>query len=321
MERYDAATRRQVIELVHQTRRRSGWPVKRTLRALDIAPSTFFAWSGAASLAPSYRPPRNLFEPLPAEKARLCEYALAHPADGYRRLTWMMLDEGIVALSEASVYRILREAGLNRRWRRSVYANLTKPQPPQAPDEQWHTDIMYLWVLGRWYFFVAVLDAYSRYIVHWELLLSMLAHDVVNVARRALEQTPGAHPRIVHDRGRQFTGREFHALIRQFALHDITIRVQHPQSNGIYERFNGSTRREGIGDVELLNAHHARAILARWVTRYNEQRLHSSLGYLPPAEYYRGDPQRRQRERKAKLDEALQARIAANRERLTQQAA
>jgi putative transposase len=321
MERYEEVTRRQIIELVQQTRIRSGWAVKRTLRALNVAPSTFFAWRDAAALVPRYRPARNLLEPLPAEKAAVCEYALAHSAEGYRRLTWMMLDEGVAALSQASVYRILRAAGLNRRWRRCVYTNLAKPQPPRAADEQWHTDLMYLWVGGRWYFFVAVLDAYSRYIVHWELLQSMLAHEVVDVIRRALEKTPAVQPRIVHDRGAQFTGREFRALIRHFSLHDITVRVAHPESNGVYERFNGSTRREGIGDTQLHDLYHARDILGRWVTRYNEQRLHSSLGYLPPAQYYRGDPQRRQHERKAKLAAALQIRVATNRERLTQQAA
>jgi len=321
LERYDAPLRERVIKLVEPTRKRSGRPVKRTLRALGIAPSSYFEWSGRPKLAPAYAVPRGLYEPLPQEKAAVCEFALEQPTDGYRRLTWMLLDANVAALSESGVYRILREAGLNRRWRRSVVCSLRKPTPPTRPDEQWHIDLMYLWVAGRWYFFVAVLDAYSRYIVHWELLTSMLAQDVVAVPHAALLLVPGATPRIVHDRGSQFTGKDFRNLVKYFALEDIKIRVNHPQSNGLYERFNGSTRREGIGDIELRDLYHAREVLEGWIERYNTQRLHSSLGYLPPVEYYRGNPQQRQAERREKLAAALQARITANRERLTQQAA
>jgi len=321
VERYDEPLRQHVIDLIDRTRQRSGWPVKRTLQVLGIAPSTYFAWTRRSTLAPTYRIPTGLFEPLPEEKALLCAFALAHPSDGYRRLTWMALDAGVAALSESSVYRILREAGLNRRWRRSELTGLRKPAKPIRPNEQWHTDLMYLWVSGRWYFFVAVMDAYSRYIVHWELLTSMLAKDVVAVTHAALLLVPGATPRMVHDRGGQFVGKEFKAIIKHFALQDIKIRVNHPESNGIYERFNGSTRREGIGDIELRDLYHARAVIAGWIVFYNTQRLHSSLGYLPPIEYYRGDPQQRQQERREKLAAALQARIAANKERLTQQAA
>ena len=144
---------------------------------------------------------------------------------------------------------------------------------------------------------------------------------MVAVAHAALLLVPGATPRIVHDRGSQFTSKDFRNLVKYFALEDIKIRVNHPQSNGLYERFNGSTRREGIGDIELRDLYHAREVLGGWIERYNTQRLHSSLGYLPPVEYYRGNPQQRQAERREKLAAALQARITANRERLTQQAA
>lgn len=321
MRRYDESIRRCVIELVDRTRVRSGWPVKRTLRELGIAASSYFAWTVRPTLAAAYQMPKGLCEPLPQEKAAVCAFALEHPDDGYRRLTWMLLDADIAALSASSVYRTLRDAGLNRRWRRSSCIGLRRPAKPTRPDEQWHTDLMYLWVAGRWYFFVAVLDAYSRYVVHWELLTSMLANDVVGVMHAALLLVPDAKPRVVHDRGVQFIGKEFKALVKQFALEDIKIRVRHPQSNGIYERFNGTTRREGIGSQDLRDLYQAREIIAAWVTYYNTQRLHSSLGYLPPVEYYRGRPELRQQLRRDKLAAAMQTRIAANKQRITQQAA
>lgn len=114
----------------------------------------------------------------------------------------------------------------------------------------------------------------------------------------------------MHDRGVQFTGRDFLAVIRAFQLEDIKIRMHHPQSNGIYERFNGLTRQEALRDL-----YHAREVLGCWVEAYNKRRLHSALGFLPPNEYYRGDPQARQRERQMKLNRALERRIEINQQR------
>ena len=314
MQRYCRQVRQRVIAAVEQARERSGWAIEESLRVLEIAPSTYYAWSQKRD-GPHWQAIFASRKPLIEEIAAVKSYALAHPTDGYRRITWMMIDEDIAALSESSVYRILRAAGLNGRWARSIADGGARPMPPSKPDQQWHSDIMYLWVNGRWYFFVAVLDAYSRYIIHWELLLSMTGADISGVLQRALESTSGAKPRIVHDRGAQFTGRDFRAVIKAFALEDIKIRLHHPQSNGVYERFNGSTRQEGLRDVELRDLYHARQVLGRWVGMYNTRRLHSALGFLPPIEYYRGDPSARQRERQCKLKRALERRIEINQQR------
>jgi putative transposase len=189
-----------------------------------------------------------------------------------------------------------------------------RPAPPTRPHERWHTDLMYLRIADSWYFLVTVLDAYSRYVVHWALLPSMTAQDVRGVIQAALEAT-GAHPEVVTDNGSQFTAAEFRHLVRLFALEHIRIRTYHPQSNGVVERFHRSTREE-LGDQVPRNLSQARAIIAQWVAHYNTERLHAALGYLPPAEYYQGNPAARQAERQLKLAAARQRRRATNRERL-----
>jgi transposase InsO family protein len=173
---------------------------------------------------------------------------------------------------------------------------------------------MYLRIQDTWYFLVTVLDAYSRYVVHWELLTTMQARDVRLVIQQALETT-GATPDIVTDNGSQFTAREFKDLVRRFAFEHIRIRWYHPESNGLVERFHRSTR-EAFGDAELRNLAHARALIGNWVREYNETRLHAGLGYLTPAEYYRGDPDARFAERQAKLTAGRERRRAINQERL-----
>src|SRR5690606_4399295 len=156
---------------------------------------------------------------LPEEKRAVLDYALAHPKDGYRRLAWQMIDADVAYLSPSSVYRVLNEADLLYRWKRSARSG-EAPAKPERPHERWHTDLMYLRVGDTWYVLVTVLDAYSRYVVHWGLLTSMSASDVRLVIQRALEltgRTGDVAPRLVTDNGVQFTSAEFRDLVRRFS--------------------------------------------------------------------------------------------------------
>ena len=104
--------------------------------------------------------------------------------------------------------------------------------------------------------------------------------------------------------------------MRRFAVEHIRIRAYHPESNGLVERFHRSTR-EALGEEALRTAARARALVGEWVRHYNEARLHAGLGYLTPAEYYRGDPAARRRERREKLERGRAERRRRNRERLS----
>ena len=108
-----------------------------------------------------------------------------------------MVDEDVAYVSASSVYRILSDADLFYRWKRSRRSG-EKPAEPTVPNERWHTDLMYLRVDDTWYFLVTVLDAYSRYVVHWDLLTTMTAAAVRVVVQDALKKT-GANPEVVTD--------------------------------------------------------------------------------------------------------------------------
>lgn len=318
--RFSAAVKAELLALVRVTQARTGWTVRRILKALGLSKARYRDWvKRAARDALTDRPPMAALRDgiLAEEKAAVIQYALAHPKDGYRRLTWQMVDADVAYLSPSSVYRILGEADLLSRWKRSQ-SHGTAPAKPTRPHERWHTDLMYLRIQDTWYFLVTVLDAYSRYVVHWELLTTMRAADVQVVIQHALEQT-GATPDVVTDNGSQFTAKEFKDLIRRFVFKHIRIRWYHPESNGLVERFHRSTR-EALGEAELRNLSQARELIGEWVREYNEERLHAGLGYLTPAEYYRGDPAARRAERDAKLTAGRERRRAINQARLKEAA-
>lgn len=314
--RFSAEEKAEVLHLVEVTRARTGWTIRRICRHLRLPRARYHDWkrrakrgrlADARSVGVSYR------AILPEEKEAALAYALSHPRDGYRRLAWQMVDADVAYLSPSSVYRILDDADLLYRWKRSTREGEAPPRPTR-PNERWHTDLMYLRVEDSWYFLVTVLDAYSRYVVHWELLASMTAADVRLVIQEALERTR-ATPRIVTDNGSQFTAKDFKQMVRLFELDHIRIRTYHPESNGLLERFHRSTR-EALSEAELGNLGRARELIGRWVAHYNEERLHAALHYLPPAEYYRGEPEARIEERNQKLERARRRRERINRARL-----
>jgi len=223
-----------------------------------------------------------------------------------------MVDEDIVYLAPSTVYRILDKHDLLYRWKRPEPGYSKRVPEATYPNEVWHVDLMYLWVRGRWYFLVSVLDSYSRFIVHWELALSMRAQEIAEIIATALEKVPGKKPRIVRDNGSQFVSKEWSEVIRHFELEEIPIRVRHPESNGRIERYHRSVREEAFGDREVEDLYQARDLLRQWVKYYNEERLHSALNYLCPVDYYEGNPEALLTERKRKLTAATARRKDVN---------
>ena len=319
--RYTASAKSEVLKLVAVTQARTGWTLRRILKRMGLAKSRYYDWKQREDeqlLEDLFSGPRNCAHTILAEeKAAVIAYALDHPREGYRRLAWMMIDDDVAYVSPTSAYRILSDEDLLYRWKRSTSEGVRPPEA-KVPNERWHTDLMYLRVQDTWYFLVTVLDAYSRYVVHWELLTTMTAAAVRVVIQDALKKT-GASPQVVTDNGSQFTAKDFKKLVRDFDLEHIRIRTYHPESNGKVERFHRSTR-EALDGQELKNLGKAREIIGRWVEFYNTNRLHAGLNYLAPIEYWQGDPEARMDERRTKLKQARKRRETINQQR-TQEAA
>ena len=233
------------MRIVEQTKRRSGWQAYRTLAALGVPRSVFYAWRKRENLEDRAGKPCRVYEVLPAEREAICEFALQYPKIGYRKLTWMMVDAGAVCVAESTVYRVLSEADLLSRWKRSTVSSGEYNFRPDGPNQQWHVDCMYVWVAARFYFLVSFVDAYSRYIVHHKLLMSLDGKSMAIELQAALEGSEGAKPRVVHDHGGEFVNRDVAAVIKAHNLIDIKTRPRHPESNGIVDALQRhGTRRE-----------------------------------------------------------------------------
>ncbi len=248
------------------------------------------------------------------EKEAIRTYYAEHSDEGYRRLTYMMMDSNIVAASPASVYRVLKASGAFARWNRPESRKGKGFQQPLTPHEHWHVDISYINVCGTFYYLISVLDGASRYLVHWDLRESMREADVELVLQRAKESFPRAYPRIISDNGPQFIAKDFKEFIRQTGMTHVRTSPYYPQSNGKIERWHGSLKRECIRPGVPLSADDAKAMVERFVDHYNQVRLHSALGYVTPADRLVGRHDAIHAERDRKLAEARQRRAVRRRE-------
>lgn len=313
---------KRVHEEVELAKRRSGWPARRTLGALGIARGSYYRWLREEAWAkerPTVTlPPVSPYEALSEEKQAVLTYARKHPELRHREMAWRMVDEDVVYLSPSTVYRILKEANLVCPWRRRAKRKKAQAERATRPDQRWSTDLMHIEVGCRVYFFIAFLDEFSRYIVHHELLLGMDGQSVSLAAQTAIETLPKGPdgkplvtPEIRSDNGSCYVSKEFRVVLAENGLGHHRIKPHCPEENGIIERANRTLREELEGE-DLTDLLMADRVLARLVHRYNTERLHSALGYLPPWEFYRGDPLSRFLERQKKLFRARHERREKN---------
>ena len=243
------------------------------------------------------------------EKRAILDFHHAHSQEGYRRISYMMLDKDVVAVSPATTYRVLANAGLLKRWsEKKTSAKGSGFTQPLKPHEHWHIDISYLNLCGTFYYFIGILDGCSRYVVHWDIRASMTEDDVALVIERAKDKFPGVTPRIISDNGPQFIAKDFKEYIRLSGMTHVRTSPYYPQSNGKLERFNRTIKHECIRPKTPVSLNDALRLVSDFVTHYNNIRLHSSIGYIAPVDKLNGKAEEIFNARDKKLEAARAAR-------------
>jgi transposase InsO family protein len=218
------------------------------------------------------------------EKHAILHFYDLHPLEGYRRLTFMMLDDDLVAVSPNSTYRVLKNAGLLDSKVVPASKKGTGFIQPTKIYQEWHVDVSYINTGGTFYFLISVLDGFSRYIVHSELSQTMKEFDIELIIAKAIEKHPGVKPRIISDNGPQFIANDFKSFVREYGLTNVLTSPYYPQSNGSWNAGMDHTRANVSVQVYLVLREEAERRIAKYVKYYNTVRLHSAIGYITPAD-------------------------------------
>ena len=235
--------RDQIVDFVRRWSEASEIGAGQFIGWLGVTASKFYSWRERYGRANEHNGlvPRD-FWLEDWEKQAIIEFHLQNPLDGYRRLTFMMLDANVVAVSPSSVWRVLGQAGLLQKWNRKPSTKGTGFEQPPRPHEHWHIDVSYINIAGTFYYLCSVLDGFSRSIVHWDLRPSMTEGDIEIILQAAREQYPEAKPRIISDNGPQFIARDFKEFIRIAGMTHVRTAPYYPQSNGKIERWHQSLK-------------------------------------------------------------------------------
>lgn len=301
--------RDQIVDFVRCWSEKTEIGAGRFIEWLGVTASKFYSWReryGRVNEHNGWIPRDFWLEDW--EKKAIVDFHLKNPLEGYRRLTFMMLDADVVAVSPSSVWRVLGQAGLLKKWNGKESRKGTGFEQPLKPQQHWHIDVSYINICGTFYYLCSVLDGFSRFIVHWDLRESMTEADIEIILQSAREKYPDAKPRIISDNGPQFIARDFKEFIRISGMTHVRTSPYYPQSNGKLERWHQSIKRECIRPGTPLSPEDARRLITSYVDHYNTVRLHSAIGFVTPNDMLEGRQAEIHAARDRKLEEARQQR-------------
>ncbi len=232
----------------------------------------------------SHRPERDA-----GLRARLKELAAQRMRFGYRRLTAMLVGEGVMA-NHKRVYRLYREEGLAirvRHRRRIRWVGAASSPATVKPNQRWSMDFLNDWVsTGQVIRMLTMLDVFSRECPAIEVDTSLGGVRVRRVLDRVVAER-GLPEAILLDNGPEFRSRALAAWSAEHGVRLEFIQPGKPVQNAYVESFNGRLRDECLNANWFTSLHDARRKVEEWRQDYNQQRPHSSLGYVAPAVFAR----------------------------------
>ena len=268
-----------------------GLTIDRMVKLGRVSRSGFYRFDENAEPGPN--PHMNLRDDIQ-------RIALAWPSYGRPRITAELRRQGWT-VNPKLVYRLMRRDNLlcvrrrkfvvttDSNHTRKVYPNLARGMILTATDQLWRADITYIRLRDEFVFLAVILDAYSRRVIGWALDRTMedsltLTALHMTLSRRVVEAG------LVHhsDRGSQYASNDYTHLLQTNGIAISMSRKGNPWDNAACESFMKTLKYEEVLRNEYRDLADARASVREFLEKvYNQKRLHSALGYLPPAEFER----------------------------------
>ena len=268
-----------------------GLSVERMCELAPVSRAGFYRWLQEPESVEEEMEVRSVIQQIAIEHRR---------GYGYRRISAELRRRGI-AVNHKRVARIMREDNLlavqprqfvvttKSDHKLEVYLNLARRMKLTGVDQLWVADITYIRLKTEFVYLAVILDGFSRKVVGWSLertLASCLAVAALQEAIATRKPPPG----LVHhsDRGVQYASEEYVAVLEKQGMIPSMSRPANPYDNASCESFMKTLKREEIYANQYRDLDHLRANIEEFIDRYyNQQRLHSALGYRPPEEFER----------------------------------
>jgi putative transposase len=273
---------------------RDQWPVRLLCDALDVSPAGYYAWRDRPTSARQQR-----------RGALLVQIRAIH-AEFQARYGSPRVHAELVARGHEccvnTVAAVMQENGIASRTARKfrcttdsnhglpVAENLLDRQfNPEAANEAWVADITYIPTREGWLYLAAVEDLYSRRVVGWSMADHLESRLVVDALALAVQRRLPGEGLLAHsDRGSQYASDHYQRLLAQHGITCSMSRRADCWDNAPMESFFASLKKELVHDADFATRAEARAAIVEYIeVFYNNQRRHSSLGYVSPAEYER----------------------------------
>ena len=270
-------------------------PLGRRLRLLDIAKSSYY-WTVRQPEVPL----ADLEEM--ALRNQIQQICLDQPAYGYRRVTAELHHKGLLVNSKC-VRRLMKEDNLLRLRKKAfvivttdsrhgfpVYPNLAREMLLTGVNQLWVADITYIRLRREFIYLAAIVDAFSRLLVGWQLSRHVDASLTISALQRALTERLGMGAdlgRLVHhsDRGVQYACSRYVDELTRCGIQISMSRKGNPYDNAKAEAFMKTLKQEEVYMNDYDSFEDAQDNLGRFLQSYNQRRLHSALGYLAPATF------------------------------------